>query len=202
MTSERKRQANRVNAQASTGPKTAKGKKRSALNARRHGLNTSVLQDPFWGPLAQKDLEGLAQRFAGSSRSPAVLVHARRAAEAHLDLQRVRACRDHLVERALADPNFVGVVAAELKLYMSMRWLRLAQRTEPASFPEQGFAQLRSEAAGRSAKTRDHPLRSGAPREGPQALRAPGPITVQVRDPRSRRGAARRAGAAGVERRG
>ena len=108
MTSERKRQANRVNAQASTGPKTAKGKKRSALNARRHGLNTSVLQDPFWGPLAQKDLEGLAQRFAGSSRSPAVLAHARRAAEAHLDLQRVRACHDHFVERTLADPNFVG----------------------------------------------------------------------------------------------
>ena len=109
MTSERRRQANCANARASTGPKTAKGKKRSALNARRHGLNVSVLQDPFLGPLAEKHLEEVARGFAGPSPSPAVLFYARRAAEAHIDVQRVRACRDRLIEQALADPSFVGV---------------------------------------------------------------------------------------------
>ena len=153
MTSERKRRANRINAQASTGPKTAKGKKRSALNARGHGLNTSVLQDPFWGPVADKELEELAQRFAGSSRSPSVLAHARGAAEAHLDVQRVRACRDRLVEKALADPNFVGIATEALKLHLSMRWIQLAQSGRTGFFPEHGFAYLRPQ-----------------PLEGPQKL--------------------------------
>ena len=66
MTSERKRQANRANAQSSTGPKTAKGKKRSAVNARRHGLNVSVLHDP----LLAKEVEVLARRLAGPTASP------------------------------------------------------------------------------------------------------------------------------------
>ncbi len=126
MTSERRRQANCANARASTGPKTAKGKKRSALNARRHGLNVSVLRDPFLGPLAEKHLEEFARGFAGPSPSPAVLFHARRAAEVHVDLQRVRACRDRLIEQALADPSFVGVKADELRLRSSIRWLELS----------------------------------------------------------------------------
>ena len=69
MTSERQRQANRANAQSSTGPKTAKGKKRSAVNARRHGLNVSVLHDP----LLAKEVEALARRLAGPTASPEIL---------------------------------------------------------------------------------------------------------------------------------
>lgn len=142
MTSERKREANRANAQASTGPKTAKGKKRSALNARRHGLNMSLLHDPLLGPLAEKHVEELATQFAGPSPSPAVLFHARRAAEAHIDVQRVRSCRDRRVKKALADPKFVGIEADELRLRFSMRWLDLVEKDQTALFPDWGFAYI------------------------------------------------------------
>jgi hypothetical protein len=42
----RRREANRANARASTGPKTRAGKARSAGNARRHGLSLPALRDP------------------------------------------------------------------------------------------------------------------------------------------------------------
>jgi hypothetical protein len=61
MTSERQLRANRANAQASTGPKTRRGKIRAAQNARRHGLRLSVLSDP----LLCEDAETLACALAG-----------------------------------------------------------------------------------------------------------------------------------------
>ena len=87
MTSERKRQANRANAQASTGPRTAKGKRCCALNARRHGLNVSVL--------TTLTLQRRSRCSRGGSpalaESAEILFCARRVAEAQIDLQRVRA---------------------------------------------------------------------------------------------------------------
>jgi hypothetical protein len=44
--SERRRAANRANAQKSTGPRTPEGKRRSALNATRHGILSQVLHLP------------------------------------------------------------------------------------------------------------------------------------------------------------
>lgn len=46
MSAARRREANRANARASTGPKTRAGKARSAGNARRHGLSLPALRDP------------------------------------------------------------------------------------------------------------------------------------------------------------
>ena len=46
MSSERKIEANRENAQSSTGPKTEEGKAQSAQNARQHGLSSATLFIP------------------------------------------------------------------------------------------------------------------------------------------------------------
>lgn len=45
MTTERQRAANRQNAQKSTGPRTAEGRKRSASNSRRHGMTGSIAEE-------------------------------------------------------------------------------------------------------------------------------------------------------------
>ncbi|MGW8788689.1 hypothetical protein, partial [Heyndrickxia sporothermodurans] len=60
MTSERTTQANRRNAQASTGPRSAVGKARSGQNARKHGLSTV---DPT--PEMEAEIEALAVLIAG-----------------------------------------------------------------------------------------------------------------------------------------
>ncbi len=44
MSSQQKRQANRINAQRSTGPRSVRGKRSSSLNALRHGLSVPVDQ--------------------------------------------------------------------------------------------------------------------------------------------------------------
>jgi hypothetical protein len=86
MTSERATRANRRNAQASTGPRTAAGKARSGQNARKHGLSAV---DP--NPEADAEIGRLAVLIAGEHVSHAgVLEAARAVAEAQLQLQRVK----------------------------------------------------------------------------------------------------------------
>jgi hypothetical protein len=87
MTSERATRANRRNAQASTGPRTAAGKARSGQNARKHGLSAV---DP--NPEVEAEIEALAVLIAGEHVSDAGVVEAARAvSEAQSQLQRVKA---------------------------------------------------------------------------------------------------------------
>jgi hypothetical protein len=103
MTSQRRLNANRANARASTGPKTKAGKARVGRNALRHGLATSVLSDVTWAP----EVEPLALRIAGDQRRPELLHYARVIAEAQIELVRLRAHRRRIIEGACANPNFV-----------------------------------------------------------------------------------------------
>ena len=102
MISASKINANRANAGASTGPKTARGKAHSAKNARRYGLSLPVLADRA----LSEDVEALACEIAGEGAAPEIHELARRIAEAQIDLRRVRSARLDLLSGALRDPDY------------------------------------------------------------------------------------------------
>lgn len=115
MASERQILANRRNAQKSTGPKTALGKKRSSKNGYKHGLSL-----PTRNVGSQKQLEELSRLYAGDTSDPEILALAERAADAQADLMRVRTVMTAMLERALmkaqggnrAEPEWLGSLRA------------------------------------------------------------------------------------------
>jgi len=105
---ERRLAANRRNARASTGPRTAAGKARVAQNARRHGLNVAVADDPLLAgevaELARAICDGLPNH--GGAPAAELVYLARRVAEAQVDVMRVRRARHHMIAGALANPRY------------------------------------------------------------------------------------------------
>jgi len=102
LTSDRKIRANRENARASTGPKTAQGRARAARNHFRHGLSLPVHSDPTWS----EEVQALAREIAGTNANADIQDLAHRVAEAHIDLRRIRHARHRLLSRALSDPYY------------------------------------------------------------------------------------------------
>lgn len=100
MTTERKRAANRRNAARSTGPRSAAGKARSRKNALRLGLAACLNHAHGHS----EEIERLALAILGTGTRPDLLYYARRAAEAELEVLRVRAARAAFISRAAADP--------------------------------------------------------------------------------------------------
>ena len=109
MASDRRLQANRLNAQKSTGPRSRAGKQRAARNAYRHGLAAA-------SRVTTTDLDLLAQMIAGESDNPLVREHARDAAQAVSDLKAIGRIRAALVDRA----NVLGTMERS-KLFESIR---------------------------------------------------------------------------------
>lgn len=102
MTSDRKIRANRANARASTGPKTARGRLHAARNAFRHALSLPVSSNPVFF----EEVEALAHEIIKENGNAELKELARRIAEAQIDLRRVRHARHQLLSQALsADPE-------------------------------------------------------------------------------------------------
>jgi hypothetical protein len=102
LTSDHKIKANRANARASTGPKTADGRARAARNALRHALSLPVCSNPA----LSEEVETLAREIAGPDANAETQDLARQIAEAQIDLRRVRYARHKLLSDALADPHY------------------------------------------------------------------------------------------------
>ena len=94
MPSERKIAANRSNAKKSTGPRSDAGRQVSRRNALRHGLAIDIRTDPAYSG----DIEQLAKILSHARGRQNVSDNARDAAEAVLDLFRIRKVRAFLFE--------------------------------------------------------------------------------------------------------
>jgi hypothetical protein len=101
MASERQIAANRRNARNSTGPRSPSGKKRAGQNALRHGLTRRMSSAEF-----DREVEELARQLAGDTEDKVTIELARDAAEAELELARVRGVKIALIERVAAFGRF------------------------------------------------------------------------------------------------
>jgi hypothetical protein len=127
VTSERKIRANRANARASTGPKTARGRSRAARNALRHALSLPVYSDPVWS----EELEALARKIVGTDANPEIQELAHRIAEAQIDLHRVRHVRHQILSQALSDPDYESEAMLGKKAALAIRILRRSDLDTP-----------------------------------------------------------------------
>jgi hypothetical protein len=129
MATERQIAANRLNAGKSTGPRSRAAKQRSSRNAFRHGLSLSLTSSAA----IAKRLDVLARKIAGNSKNEIILEHARAAAQAELDLARVRQVKVGLIERvsalgSLDTPHVFGSAAQGIRYLRSI----LSGRSPPA----------------------------------------------------------------------
>jgi hypothetical protein len=124
MTTIRQILANRRNAALSRGPNTAAGKARSRLNALRHGFAAKLAM-----PLSQ-DIETLAQALVAEF-GEGFTADARKAAEAQIDLLRVRAVRLNLLDRTEACASSRG---SDQQVVSSVSELQRLDRYERRAF--------------------------------------------------------------------
>jgi len=105
MTSQRKIQANRLNAHKASGPRTSEGKKAASHNSRKHGLASMDWRQPE----SSAEIERLVRAFCGDNQDNALLTQARVVAENELALRAVRKQKLATIER-LRDPAAVPFV--------------------------------------------------------------------------------------------
>ncbi len=154
MTSDRKIKANRANARASTGPKTAQGRARAARNALRHGLSLPVYSDPA----LSEEVEALAREIAGTDANAEIQELARRVAEAQIDLRRVRYARHQLLSRALSDPYYD--VSSKRAGETGSRWAAFCSGTR-RTWPIEAVVEFCDLDAARAGEIRNNPVARG-----------------------------------------
>jgi hypothetical protein len=129
VTSECKIRANRANARASTGPKTARGRSHASRNALRHALSLSVSSDL----VLSEEVEALAREIAGTDANAEIHELARRIAEAQVDLRRVRHARHQLISQALSDLDYESEGMLRRKSALVIRYARRFDLRMPVS---------------------------------------------------------------------
>jgi len=127
VTSERKIRANRANARASTGPKTAQGRSHAARNALRHTLSLPVYSDP----VLSAEVEALTREIVGTDANPEIQELARRIAQAQIDLRRVPHVRHQILSQALSDPDYESEAMLGKKATLAIRILRRSDLDTP-----------------------------------------------------------------------
>jgi hypothetical protein len=133
LTSDRKIKANRANAKVSTGPKTDRGRARSAKNAFRHGLSLPIESDQA----LCEEVQSLARQIAGPHAGVHIQLLARRVAEAQVDLRRIRYARQQFLSGALAKNPYHYEPRAVTRL--KMRILKHILKPELADIPIPAF---------------------------------------------------------------
>jgi hypothetical protein len=112
VTSDKKISSNRENAKKSSGPKSVEGKSRAARNALRHGLAIPVGAIPA----LRGDIETLALSIARASGETTVTELSQQAAEAQLEILRIRKARATLLSADIADHE-LNIRLASLERY-------------------------------------------------------------------------------------
>jgi len=106
MATEKQKQANKINAQQSSGPQSSQGKQRSSINAESHGLNKSM------NTLIQPEVAVLQSLFEDDGLPSAQAIEL---AEAHSARARVRAARKQAWESIFSskrmDPEERGLLS-------------------------------------------------------------------------------------------
>lgn len=125
MASDRQRAANRRNAQRSTGPRSAAGKRRSSQNALRHGLAAQLGSDPAH----DRRVEALTKILTGPEGSPSELNYARVVADATLQITRIRALRTTMMEPAARTREVFSLAFPK-----RVHWRRKYRKRSIASF--------------------------------------------------------------------
>jgi hypothetical protein len=128
MATEAQINANRANAQRSTGPTTSEGKDRSRRNAVRHGILASVLADQT--PGFDETLLGLYQGLRPMDESQRFLVD--QIAISIVRLQRVLAAEQQYLDAASAKAADAGSPGPAISAYLLSESAALTLRYETA----------------------------------------------------------------------
>jgi hypothetical protein len=174
-TSDNKVRANRANARASTGPKTAQGRTRSARNARRHALSVPVYSDKA----LSEEVEALAREIAGADASAEMQELARRVAEAQIDLRRVRYARHQFLSDTLSNQHYDSDANEADESESSARF-SAAQSTRHVDGSPKEVYDLDTARAGQA---RDDSIGRGEKVAGDGSLRTTCVVAAQVCDP-------------------
>jgi len=118
MSTPHRTEINRANAQHSTGPKTESGKKRSSLNALRHGLTGQIVVMPAEDLAAyQSHVKSFTDEYHPQGATEAHLVQA--LADTSWRLNRVAAQETNLLSLGLAHPTAIDA-PSQIQDAMSM----------------------------------------------------------------------------------